>query len=154
MANRHLFNAPIPGAKDLDIGARLHGDNLEEEIRDATGLRAVEVTLVGESLQVAIAGERPAGELEDLEKQIKGVIRKHRGMTEDQVQDLTKREGGRKRLKQLGAKVAGCSPRPIRCAGSDAAPSPICATLNVATIQRSGLNYMEGIYLHTGDKPP
>jgi hypothetical protein len=107
MANRHLFNAPIPGSKDLDVGARLHGDNLEEEIRDATGLRAVEVTLVGESLQVAIAGERPAGELEDLEKQIKGVIRKHRGMTEDQVQDLTKREGGRKRLKQLGAKVAG-----------------------------------------------
>lgn len=106
MPTRHLLTAPIPGPRDADVGTRLHGSNLEEEIRQATGLRTVDVTLVGDIIQVAIAGERPANEVEELERTIKAVVREHRGMTADQVADHTKRREAGERRKALADKVA------------------------------------------------
>lgn len=78
MPKRVNITAPAPAA--------IHGDNLAEEIRKQTGLQAVDVTLVGDVVQVAISGERPSGETEELTKQIRRVVGRHKGRTPQQAE--------------------------------------------------------------------
>lgn len=97
MASRHIITATRP--------AEIHGDNLAEEVKSATGLRSVDVTLLGTSVQVSIPGDRPAGELEELDRSVRQVVAAHKGQTPEQVAFNERRSETRATLSKLTDKV-------------------------------------------------
>ena len=101
MATRHIFAVKRPD--------QLDGENLKEEIRQATGLRVADITNRPHAgmLEIALAGGYPAAELEAFEAQIRTIVSQHKGVTAAQVQHLTKREAGQKRRQALADKVVG-----------------------------------------------